>query len=89
VVGTVETGDLDVDHGEAGQHAGAGFLSALADGGDVFLRNHAALDLIDDIQSRNQAPAARYATSSRRTDRDRRTGERTCPEPRPLVMVSR
>src|SRR5690348_1706108 len=47
VVRTVDQAHLDVDDREPGHHAvGDGFLDALVDRGDVFLRNHAADDRV-------------------------------------------
>src|SRR5690554_2406725 len=50
VVGTEEQRDLDVHDGVAGHHARRqSFLNTLVDRGDVFARNHTALDGVDKL----------------------------------------
>src|ERR1700694_4421634 len=52
VVGTVDQRRLDVDHGEARQHAAVERLDdALLDRGVVFLGNRAADDLVDELEA--------------------------------------
>src|SRR5690606_377855 len=52
VVRTEVQRDLDVDHRVAGQHAlRHGFVDTLFDRGDVFARNHTALDGVDELDA--------------------------------------
>ena len=50
MVGTEDQGDLHVHNREAGEHTGLqGVLNTLVDGRNVFLRNHAAGDRVDEL----------------------------------------
>jgi hypothetical protein len=52
VVRAVEERDLHVDHRVAGEHAARQrFLEALLDRRDVFARDRAALDLVDELEA--------------------------------------
>ena len=51
MIGAVHHGDLDIDHGETGNHAGlAGLLHAGFRRTDVLLGNDAANDLVDEFE---------------------------------------
>ena len=50
MVGTEDQSDLHVHNREAGEHTGLqGVLNTLVDGRNVFLRNHAAGDRVDEL----------------------------------------